>query len=164
MTDSRMTKAFLIAELDAVRRRNAELESQLEEPGSEASGAMNQGLLRAVLDAVADGILAVDQEGKVVFANKQFVRMWHIPPDLMDAGDDDELLDFVLDQLVDPDEFVRKVRELYVSTRDGFDVLHFHDGRVFERVSRAIAEGDHLMGRVWCFRDVTQQPRVQEKA
>jgi PAS domain-containing protein len=163
MTDSRGIEASLVAELDAAQRRIAELESQLEGLGSGAPGAAGQGLLRAVLDAVADGILAVDQEGRVVFANRQFLRMWRIPPDLIEAGDDSELLEFVQDQLVDPDEFARKVRELYASTRDGYDILHFRDGRVFERVSRALAAGDHLMGRVWCFRDVSQQSRVEEE-
>jgi PAS domain S-box-containing protein len=119
--------------------------------------------LRAVLDSTADGILAVDANGRVSFANKRFAQMWHIPPDLMETGDDEELLGFVVDQLTDPEGFLAKVRELYQSFRDGFDTLHFHDGRVFERYSRPLVKENKLPGRVWTFRDVTARKRPEGK-
>jgi PAS domain S-box-containing protein len=119
--------------------------------------------LRATLDSTADGILAVDDKGRVIFANRRFARMWRIPPDLMESGNDDELLDFVLDQLADPDGFMAKVHELYGSVREDFDVLRFRDGRLFERYSRPLARGNTLAGRVWSFRDVTERAGAEEQ-
>jgi PAS domain S-box-containing protein len=119
--------------------------------------------LRAVLDSVADGVLAVDMNGHISFANKRFVQMWHIPPDTMETGDDDELLHFVVNQLTDPEGFLAKVRKLYHSFTDDFDILHFRDGRVFERHSRAFVKGNKLAGRVWCFHDITKLTHTEEK-
>lgn len=119
--------------------------------------------LKATLDATADGILAVDRAGKVIFANKRFANMWRIPPDLMDTGDDAELLAFVRDQLIAPEAFLARVKELYESVRDDFDILRFRDGRVFERYSRALALGDELIGRVWSFHDVTERVGMEEE-
>lgn len=119
--------------------------------------------LAATLDATADGIVAVDENGQVICANRNFAKMWRIPPDLLEEGDDDELLTFVLDQLVEPGEFLSKVRELYQSVRDDFDTLHFRDGRVFERYSRPLVREGKLAGRVWSFRDVTGHERPKQE-
>jgi PAS domain-containing protein len=112
-------------------------------------------VLHATLNSATDGILAVDEKGHVIFSNKQFERMWRIPPDLIEAGDDNELLTFVSDQLSNPEEFLGKVRELYRSYRSSNDLIHFRDGRIFERSSLPLVIEDKLSGRVWTFREVT---------
>ena len=38
--------------------------------------------------------------------------MWNIPVSILEARDDDRALAYVLNQLKDPDRFLRKVREL----------------------------------------------------
>ena len=43
-------------------------------------------LLRATLDSTADGILVVDENGKILTYNRRFVEMWRIPDDLVSAG------------------------------------------------------------------------------
>ncbi len=70
-------------------------------------------LLHATLDSTADGILVVDTEGKIVRYNRKFVEMWRLPEDVVAARVDDAALKFVLDQLKDPDRFLKKVRDLY---------------------------------------------------
>jgi PAS domain S-box-containing protein len=117
-------------------------------------------LLRATLEATADGILVVDERGAVVTANQRFAEMWRIPAELLAARDDTRLLDYVLDQLVDPESFLAKVRSLYEHPETtSFDVLRFRDGRIFERYSAARTIGGTSL-RVWSFRDVTERERA----
>jgi len=40
----------------------------------------NQASLQAVLQSTADGILAVNGDNKVLYANQRFVSLWRIPP------------------------------------------------------------------------------------
>ncbi|MFI5394164.1 MAG: PAS domain S-box protein [Candidatus Binatia bacterium] len=118
-------------------------------------------LLRSTLESTADGILVVDREGHFATYNQRFADMWRIPADMLERGDDDEALRTVCDQLVEPERFIKKVRQLYHEPQDSsFDVLHFKDGRVFERYSQPQRLGADIVGRVWSFRDVTDRERA----
>jgi diguanylate cyclase (GGDEF)-like protein/PAS domain S-box-containing protein len=112
-------------------------------------------LLQSTLDSTADGILVVGEEGKILTCNQRFTEMWRIPQHVIDSGQDDVALQYVLDQLDDPNEFIRAVKTLYEQPEaESFDLLEFKDGRRFERYSigRRI---DGVTVRVWSFRDVT---------
>ncbi|HVM71324.1 MAG TPA: PAS domain S-box protein, partial [Anaerolineales bacterium] len=118
--------------------------------------------LQSVLQSTADGILAINRENKVLYANQRFAELWRIPPEVIASREDAVLLQHVLDQLVEPQEFLRKVQELYRSEADSFDTLYFKDGRVFERLSRPLMDGTELRGRVWSFRDVTERKKAED--
>jgi PAS domain S-box-containing protein len=123
----------------------------------------NLSLLRATLDSTADGILVVDAQGKIVGYNQKFVAMWAIPREVIDSRDDHRALDYVLDQLRDPDRFLKKVQELYGQPESqSYDWLEFKDGRVFERYSQPQRVGGKTVGRVWSFRDVTGRRKAEE--
>lgn len=124
---------------------------------------IQQPLLSAILESVGEGILVVNESGNVTLANQRFAEMWRVPPELIAARDDERLLNYVLDQLADPNAFLARVKELYKSEAEDFDTLMFKDGRCFERISRPLIKDGKLSGRVWSFRDVTQI-RNTEKA
>jgi PAS domain S-box-containing protein len=119
--------------------------------------------LKVILQSTADGILAIDSHGKVIKINRRFTELWQIPPALANSGDDQALLNFVLDQLTDADEFISKVKKLYHSTDEDLDHLHFRDGRIFERFSAPLVMPDSSIGRVWSFRDITAARRAEEE-
>jgi PAS domain S-box-containing protein len=122
-------------------------------------------LLRATLEAVTDGVLVVDNSGRLVEFNRRFVDMWQIPDEITDSRDDVRALAYVIDQLRDPDQFLRKVRALYAEpTAASHDVLEFRDGRIFERDSRPQRVEGKNVGRVWSFRDVTAERRASQRA
>ncbi len=120
-------------------------------------------LLTATIESTADGLLVIDNQGKVTIYNKKFLSLWDIPEALAARQDDQMLLDYVTNQLKDPDAFIQKVKQLYsLPEAESLDVLEFKDGRVFERLSRPQRRGDKIIGRVWSFRDVTERRRAEE--
>jgi len=121
-------------------------------------------LLDATLDSTMDGIMVVDKQGKIESFNTKFAEMWGIPETILASRNDDQALAFVQEQLLRPDEFLSKVRELYDRPgEESFDVLEFKDGRVFERLSLPQKVKGEIAGRVWSFRDVTTRKRAEDE-
>ncbi len=118
-------------------------------------------LLSATFDSTADGILVVDLAGRILTFNRKFAELWRIPDSILEAKDDAQTLAFVLEQLVDPEGFLAKVRELYARPdASSFDILRFKDGRIYERLSQPQRIAGKSVGRVWSFRDTTDSRRA----
>jgi PAS domain S-box-containing protein len=138
---------------DITQRRDAQ---------AEASRSLS--LLRATLESTADGILVVDLNGKILNFNQKMADMWGIPAEVFGCGDDQRTINAALEKLVNPDDFLAKVMELYRHPEESsYDVLTLKDGRTFERYSQAQLIDDVPVGRVWSFRDVTSRKRAEEQ-
>ncbi|HQU99824.1 MAG TPA: histidine kinase dimerization/phosphoacceptor domain -containing protein, partial [Bacteroidia bacterium] len=119
--------------------------------------------LEATIESTADGILLVDKLGRVSLYNKKFLELWRIPPEILELRDDNSTLQYVVNQLKYPDDFLAKVQWLYDKPDEiCFDVIEFIDGRVFERYSQAQLINGSYAGRVWSFRDITSRLQAEE--
>ena len=120
-------------------------------------------ILEATIESTADGILVADLNGKIIRFNKKFVEQWHIPAEILQTQDDNKAINYVLDQLTDPEKFLSKLKELQNKPKDiSFDILEFKDGRVFERYSQPQLIHGECAGRVWSFRDITKRKNDEE--
>ncbi|MDR8391338.1 PAS domain S-box protein [Aliifodinibius sp. S!AR15-10] len=121
-------------------------------------------LLRATLDATANGVLVVDKDGKITIYNDRFLEMWNIPEHIISGQADKVAVQYVLDQIENPDEFLDKIRELYNRPEaTSKDEIVLKDGRIIERYSFPQRVGNKIVGRVWSFMDVTESRATQKK-
>jgi PAS domain S-box-containing protein len=130
-----------------------------------AETALSQGLslLTATLESTADGILVVDRAGKIVTYNQKLLEMWRIPETALRGATEQDLLMSLLDQLKDPDAFLRTARKTAQDPEsESSDVLQFRDGRMFERYSVPQRVGTEVIGRVWSFRDLTERSWAEQ--
>jgi PAS domain S-box-containing protein len=120
-------------------------------------------LLQATLQSTADGILAVNREGKITSDNERYMEIMGVPPELLASADAAPLLRHVMLQMKDPEAFAARVAALEADpSPEAVDVLEFRDGRIVERHSRPQMVDGCPVGRVWSFRDVTK--RRQDEA
>ena len=110
---------------------------------------------RATLEATADGILAIDEAGRIISWNAKFLELWLIPTDLIDQRDAQKIRARIARQLKGPEEYLNRIAEIEASGEKSADVLELQDGRRIERYSEPIAIEGTGLGRVWSFRDVT---------
>ncbi len=120
-------------------------------------------LLQATLDSTADGLLVVDHDGRIMNFNKRLAKIWDTPPPEALESDDTEPMAFILDRLVHPEDLLATLRTLTENPkRKTSGRLELKDGRTIEHYSRPQKVGAEIVGRVWSFRDVTEQIQVQE--
>src|SRR5258706_3577547 len=137
---------------DITHRKN--VEKELEQSVS---------ILAATIESTADGILVADFDGKIVRYNKKFIDLTRIPQEIMDMHNDERAIGFILDQLTNPEEFLSKVKELYIQKGGvSFDIIKFKDGRILERYSQPQLINGNCVGRVWSFRDITERTKAEE--
>ena len=119
-------------------------------------------LLKAAFESTEDGLLVVDASGKTVQYNQKFTDMWNIPRKILLTGEDNKLLDYVKSELVNPETFLDKIKQLYSKPDEtSFDLLEFRDKRYFERYSQPQKINGISVGRVWSFRDITKRKRTE---
>ena len=144
------------AEQELIQAKKA-LESKTEELAHSLS------LMRATLEATSDGILVTDESGGLTDFNENYASMWQMPRDAMNSRDGHQLRGIASRQVREPEKFLARIREVEASALpESFDVVEFADGRVFERYSKIQRVGDRTVGRVWTFRDVTQNKQAEE--
>lgn len=121
-----------------------------------AAGATDCSIFERALDALPDGVLLVNAERKVVYTNAAFKRLWSMPEEVLAPQDDDQNLQFVMDQLVDPEGFRQEVERLHPTIETSEDEIAFKDGRIISRRSLPFQEQGNFRARIWIFTDITE--------
>ncbi len=125
-------------------------------------------LLQATFDSTADGILAVDRDGKIVTFNRKFQEMWLIADETAQSGESQASLERVKYLLERTERLFGELKpsianEICGIPADGYDILEFKDGRIFERYAQPQRVGDATVGTVCNFRDITARRQAEEE-
>ena len=113
-------------------------------------------LLRATLEATADGILVLDETGKVINHNQKFLEIWEIPATKLDH---EQILVSIVNKLNKP--YANDLRERYVrSDIDNYNCLKLKNGKIVE-CHLQIQQFQQKISQVWSFRDITEQKKAQ---
>jgi PAS domain S-box-containing protein len=132
---------------------------------AEAELKFKNALMTTQQEASIDGILIIDKNENVLSCNRRFADLWEIPREILETKSDERMLNSVLGKLVNPDEFIAKVKYLYKSRWEtSRDEIELNDGRVFDRYSAPMFGADaEYYGRLWQFRDISRQKAAQDE-
>jgi diguanylate cyclase (GGDEF)-like protein/PAS domain S-box-containing protein len=118
-------------------------------------------LLKAALEATADGILVTSRSGDVEMYNQNFARMFNI------QGDDARgrnAIEIMAQLALAPEEFARQLQEEHASPEQERDhVIEFADGRVIGCITRPHMLDGVTVGQVRSFRDISAQVQHEEQ-
>ncbi len=123
----------------------------------------SEAYLQGIIEATADGIVAIDGNGKIIKANNRFAELWNISQDLLEKGDEAAVLECILGQLVDPEAFLLSLGASNQQVKRVAERIRCKDGRVFERIFSPLVRGGETIGKVCSFRDITHKLKMEEE-
>src|SRR5262249_51655935 len=117
--------------------------------------------MRSTVEAATDAILVADIAERITLWNENFPRLWNVPGEILDSRDHRRVLDWLASRFERPEEFLEGVARIEsTAATESSDVLKPADGRLIERTSRLQRAGDHVIGRVWSYRDISDRDRA----
>jgi diguanylate cyclase (GGDEF)-like protein/PAS domain S-box-containing protein len=122
--------------------------------------------LSALLSAMSLGILFVNPEGRVVYHNPAFTRMWVIPEGEQLIGFDVNVaLAKSPNQVARPDHFSRHLLTVLESREisESFEI-QMSDGRVITELDYPVRDKEgRFIGHLWIYEDVTKERQTAEQ-
>lgn len=137
--------------------RNSELKDRLGELESIRTRLEDSLLtLNTTFDAIGEAIIAFDEEGNVVKFNELAADMLDLDKNKVGKHPKRTLANLYR-KIKDPTVLIHDLRHIAEDPlRELFGVLEFHDDSTYEYHSSVKLKDDRLLGRVWCFRNVTE--------
>ena len=116
-------------------------------------------LFRSTLESSGDGILIIDKEGKLIDWNDKFFEIAKIPRESLEEASEQAGLEHIFNQVKDPQKLMIELGQLEEenSLKGDFGEVEFLDGRTIERYTQPLILDNKPMGRVWCFKDITEE-------
>ena len=119
-------------------------------------------VLSEVFDALPDAVLLIDPSGEIRASNRKLESLWRIPSGELNPLDWARALSAILAQLEGPEVFedaLRKIDRTPGAVTDS--VVGLKDGRTVECHSAPHLVSGAIGGRVWTFRDITEQTQTE---
>jgi diguanylate cyclase (GGDEF)-like protein len=118
--------------------------------------------LNATLESSGDGILVTDLKGNIRNFNRRFAELWQVPPSMLTLRDDDAVLGWMRRSVIDPTAYMRRLATIDDTAFDhttarALDIVQLHNAVTLERSSLPQCSRGLTIGRVYAFRDITEQ-------
>lgn len=119
-------------------------------------GVALDALLRSAFDALTDALLLVGADGEIAAWNEAFARLWDLPREA-----DEDAAAAITQRMAAQLEEGRAVVDAVFGARAAVTsrAVRLRDGRALQLSARALPSG-----RLWCFRDVSDQEEMRVTA
>ncbi|GAB4060587.1 diguanylate cyclase [Uliginosibacterium sediminicola] len=123
--------------------------------------------LSSLLDTVAQGILFVDRDRRIVYINQPAVDLWRLDSrDSVVGTRDATLIEQTFGMRIDEEAYAHYIEEVILSRQNSLPRdIELRDGRIIRHVSAIVpsSDGSRPIGRVWVFEDVTDARSAQQR-
>lgn len=123
----------------------------------------SEGILRATLNATANGIIVTGIDKKIIDYNRLFLRIWEFPSEIVENKDLVAMFRYALEQVDNPELHNAWAQRCFEHTRPAFDIIHLKDDRVYEVYSEALIIQGELKGRAWSYKNITAHKQIEKQ-
>ncbi len=147
---------------NALVELNRNLENRINERTQSLKTTLS--LVNATIESTTDGILAIDNEGTITNYNNKLIDMWSLPKDLIQSHNSEKFFDHILKKIRNPDTFTNLAEQLHKNPKHNLSQqLNLEAGSIFECFSLPQQIDNIPVGRVWSFRDITEQKLLEQQ-
>jgi PAS domain S-box-containing protein len=133
------------------------------EPGNLPSQSQAALLVRAALESTIDGLVALNQDGRIVFWNRRLAELLKVTTDALENKTRRELVDSIAALAKNPGEFFARINEQSSTPRtESTTLIELNDGRTLEHFTRPQWIDGAYAGVIFRFRDATERMRTKE--
>lgn len=107
----------------------------------------------------------MDRQGRQILRNERFNQLWKLQADIAGEENVADPVEFAAFRTTNPAQFIDRVRHLYAHPDEiSRDEIQLADGTTLDRYSSPVRDtaGKHF-GRIWSFRDITEQRQLEEQ-
>ncbi len=121
-------------------------------------------LIKSTFESSSEGILVVNNEGKVTDYNQKFVDMLEIPKSVLEAKNEKAILEHMKNQLAQSNEYFMQKQDFRSNFLDAIsiDVIKLKNGTILECYSQPHKLNGQIIGRILDFRDITTRAKLEE--
>lgn len=130
--------------------------------GLEVENLKKREILDSVLESSMDGILVVDNCGRIIHYNNLLIKMWNISHEILFHEDYTKPLELARNQLNNIEEFDEFINKSWDHQVSRSCELYIKDGRTIEAFTVPLINKSIRMGKVISFRDITRRNEILE--
>ncbi len=124
--------------------------------------------LQATLEATADGILVTDLGGRIRVFNQRFATLWSLPLEMLEHRDHEAVQAWMRRRVAGDEASRQSYQHRWQSINEAVELtdsarIELQGGGVLERVTRPLFQAGSVHGRVWSFRDLTEQLAARQQ-
>lgn len=143
-----------------------ETQLYLESRVAEKTASLQQSfaVTRGTLESSNEGVLVVSDVNSLIDYNQKLLDLWDIPESLVTTRDAHLLLNHILDKVEEKNNFSQIIDTLSNSLDlIKTDKLKCKNNRMLEYYSQPYLLNGKFAGRIWNFRDITQQDKLEQE-
>ena len=121
-------------------------------------------LVKATLESSDEGIVVIDDKGKILDFNQRFLAMWHIDEEMIKEFNENSFIELMKAQLKNADELIEWLQAVH-KTADSMriDQICFKDGTIFDCYAQPQILDNRIIARVLNFRDITERTQLENE-
>lgn len=121
-------------------------------------------LIKSTFESSSDGIIIVNNKGRIIDYNKNMVSLLNIPQLILDSKNEELFLEYIKNSIVDSEIFMSEINKLQLDIeRTSSGVIKFKSGKVFEYYSQPHRLNENIIGRIIDFRDITKRDKLEKE-
>lgn len=144
------------------REHTAQLQQQVADQTLSLQKSLS--LVKSTFESSSNGILVVDNDGKIIDYNQNIVSLLNVPQFIFETQSQQKFFEFINNQLESPEEFSTKIKQLQQKREQiSIEIIKFNNGKVFECYSQPHKLNHEIIGRIFDFRDITKRAKLEKE-